>query len=287
MNKDNHKVINLEQFNTSSNLKIDRGFFERRDINVLESIPGGKEMILFYIKLVCICNEHNGKTHINFATGEVHMFDEEEAEAYISANIDDLESNVSSAKSLLATIQDKTVTIKSVFQTVKEGAKGLLGIGNHYATGTDYAPPGAHWVGENGPELLWFNGGEKVLNARDSAALVNNYSKMAQIQKILDASDNDNQDVLSAVEGISSFSDVHMSAFQPQLSASAYQEPVSAMQSSERPEYKIEIKNEFIIEGTASEETIAALENWGEKFREIVRDEFAEILENNHRSTYI
>lgn len=229
----------------------------------------------------------NATMQINRITGEVHMFDEEAAEAYISANIDDLESNVSSAKSLLATIHDKTITIKSVFQTVKDGAKNMLGLGNGYATGTDYATPGAHWVGENGPELLWFNGGEKVLNARDSVALVNDYSKMAQIQKILNASNNDNQDVFSAVEGISSFSDVHMSAFQPQLSSSAYQEPVSAMQSSEKPEYKIEIKNEFIIEGNASEETIAALENWGEKFREIVRDEFADILENNHRSTYI
>lgn len=64
MNQDNQKVIKLEQFNTNSNLKIDKNFFERRDVNVLESIPGGKEMILFYIKLVCICNEHNGKTHI-------------------------------------------------------------------------------------------------------------------------------------------------------------------------------------------------------------------------------
>lgn len=64
MNKNNNKVINLEQFNASSNLKIDRKFFERRDINVLESIPGGKEILLFYVKLICICNEHNGKTHI-------------------------------------------------------------------------------------------------------------------------------------------------------------------------------------------------------------------------------
>ncbi|MEU7096052.1 tape measure protein [Kitasatospora aureofaciens] len=37
-----------------------------------------------------------------------------------------------------------------------------------YATGTDNASPGWHWVGERGPELLHFGGGETVLNHRDS-----------------------------------------------------------------------------------------------------------------------
>lgn len=37
-----------------------------------------------------------------------------------------------------------------------------------YATGTEYATPGYHWVGEKGPELMKFNGGEKVLNHKDS-----------------------------------------------------------------------------------------------------------------------
>lgn len=38
-----------------------------------------------------------------------------------------------------------------------------------YASGTSFATPGLHWVGENGPELLKFRGGESVLNAKDSA----------------------------------------------------------------------------------------------------------------------
>ncbi|MBC3901701.1 peptidoglycan DD-metalloendopeptidase family protein, partial [Acetobacterium malicum] len=40
-----------------------------------------------------------------------------------------------------------------------------------YASGTRSAKAGIHWVGEKGPELVGFNGGEAVLNARDSAAL--------------------------------------------------------------------------------------------------------------------
>ena len=40
-----------------------------------------------------------------------------------------------------------------------------------FAAGTSNAPPGWAWVGENGPELMFFNGGEKVLNAAQSSAL--------------------------------------------------------------------------------------------------------------------
>ncbi|MZK51867.1 transglycosylase SLT domain-containing protein [Clostridium beijerinckii] len=37
-----------------------------------------------------------------------------------------------------------------------------------YESGTTYATPGYHWVGEKGPELMKFNGGEEVINHKDS-----------------------------------------------------------------------------------------------------------------------
>ena len=40
-----------------------------------------------------------------------------------------------------------------------------------YATGTENAQPGWAMVGENGPELMFFNGGEKVLDAAQTSAL--------------------------------------------------------------------------------------------------------------------
>ncbi|WP_263147977.1 hypothetical protein [Pseudomonas sp. RIT-PI-AD] len=40
-----------------------------------------------------------------------------------------------------------------------------------YATGTASAPPGMAWVGENGPELMQFRGGEKVFTAEASKRL--------------------------------------------------------------------------------------------------------------------
>lgn len=49
----------------------------------------------------------------------------------------------------------------SNWQKALSGNKG-------YATGTDGAAAGWAWVGEEGPELVKFSGGETVLNARDS-----------------------------------------------------------------------------------------------------------------------
>lgn len=47
----------------------------------------------------------------------------------------------------------------------KKGKKPFGG----YASGTQSAVPGWAWVGEDGPELMRFRGGEQVLNARQSA----------------------------------------------------------------------------------------------------------------------
>lgn len=47
---------------------------------------------------------------------------------------------------------------------------GVLG---GYANGTMNASRGVRWVGENGPELMWFNGGERVMSHYDSRQLIN------------------------------------------------------------------------------------------------------------------
>lgn len=46
-----------------------------------------------------------------------------------------------------------------------------------YASGTDNATPGVHLVGENGPELLFFNGGEQVKTASETKRMLNGGSK--------------------------------------------------------------------------------------------------------------
>ncbi len=108
---------------------------------------------------------------IDLATGELRKFDEDEAEAFLNANTDDFDKNIQNAKTELASLDGKKITVTTIFKSVYQTVKQALGF-DGYATGTENALPGAHWVGEHGPELLWFEGGEKVLDAKSSAALM-------------------------------------------------------------------------------------------------------------------
>ena len=62
--------------------------------------------------------------------------------------------------------KDKNSTVTTNYV---ESRSYALGGTTGYASGTGYATPGAHWVGEDGPEIVNFKGGETVTNARDSA----------------------------------------------------------------------------------------------------------------------
>lgn len=50
-------------------------------------------------------------------------------------------------------------------------AKQAISTRRGYASGTNNAEPGWAMVGENGPELMFFNGGEQVLNAAETSAM--------------------------------------------------------------------------------------------------------------------
>jgi TP901 family phage tail tape measure protein len=63
-------------------------------------------------------------------------------------------------------ITDEITTQGEALRKIIATAFGLKG----YATGTSFAEAGIRWVGEHGPELVGFAGGEKVLNAQQSRA---------------------------------------------------------------------------------------------------------------------
>jgi TP901 family phage tail tape measure protein len=75
-------------------------------------------------------------------------------------------ANVNAA---LAAIADVDVDITYHYKTVGSppSAKGVNVEGEN-AIGTDYASKGIHLVGEEGPELVYMNGGEKVLTAHET-----------------------------------------------------------------------------------------------------------------------
>jgi len=57
-------------------------------------------------------------------------------------------------------------------KTIAESVSGMVGITDAYAKGTDSARPGVALVGEEGPELLLMQGGEKVITARETEKLM-------------------------------------------------------------------------------------------------------------------
>lgn len=96
--------------------------------------------------------------------------------------------------------------------------------GRGCATGTESAEPGFALVGEKGPELIYFNGGEKVVNAAQTAAM------------------------------------------RSQPAISALVPPAGGANSP------VTIQVSFNIQGTASPETVASLQEFGSEFAEHVLD---------------
>lgn len=129
-----------------------------------------------------------------------------------------------------------------------------------YAVGTQSAAPGFALVGENGPELVYFNGGEQVMTAEETAAL----QASAEIQAITFAPQL--LEALHAIQG-----DGALSASFP-------------VQSGEMP--PIVIENTFHVEGNATPETIAALAAYGDSLKEVVKEAIAEIEEDVSRTVY-
>lgn len=42
-------------------LKLKKDFFKRHDVTILEALPDGKELLLFYVKLLCESVDHDGR----------------------------------------------------------------------------------------------------------------------------------------------------------------------------------------------------------------------------------
>lgn len=71
-------------------LKLKRDFFKRHDIQIIESMPNGKDYILFYLKLLCESVDHEG----NLRFSEEIPYNEAMLAALTNTNIDIVRSAV-------------------------------------------------------------------------------------------------------------------------------------------------------------------------------------------------
>ena len=90
-----------------------------------------------------------------------------------------IEAYAQSLKDNMGTAVAAATDVKTAVTNALFGPNTIFGLnflpissGSGYAEGTDYATRGAHLVGENGPELVVFNGGEQVIPSDDTADIL-------------------------------------------------------------------------------------------------------------------
>ena len=111
------------------------------------------------------------------SVADMNLSDEakESAQATIQGFVD-------GAEGMLPRVQTVFSKIAAAASNALAGASGSSS-GNipGYAVGTESAAPGFAIVGENGPELVYFNGGETVLTAPETRAAFNDARQLEQI----------------------------------------------------------------------------------------------------------
>ena len=117
----------------------------------------------------------------------------DELQAALSEDIEAMDLGEEAKASGQATIQgyiaaanEMIPLVRSAYEELGQAAVNAMGPMSYsdsayatnrtrgYASGTNNAQPGWAYVGEDGPELMFFNGGEKVLNAQETTKLRSN-----------------------------------------------------------------------------------------------------------------
>ena len=98
--------------------------------------------------------------------------------SYIDA-ADGMVGSVRSAYVRVANAARDALQYGSMTVITRTGGENIGRVG--YAEGTDYASPGWRWVGENGPELMRFQGGEQVVPHTKSVELLERSAEPAPV----------------------------------------------------------------------------------------------------------
>ena len=111
---------------------------------------------------------------------------DDEAAAAAKATIQAYANAIREGKGLVVEAAEAVqAATRQAFDSQNESTKVYSGVvipaQNHYATGTDYAQAGFALVGEEGPEIVYMNGGEKVVNAENTRAILSGQSQSTTI----------------------------------------------------------------------------------------------------------
>lgn len=93
-------------------LKLQRDFFKRHDIQIIEDMPNGKDYILFYLKLLCESIDHNGSLRFN----EEIPYNEQMLSTITHTNVDIVRSAIAvfTKLKMMELLDDGTYFLKEV-----------------------------------------------------------------------------------------------------------------------------------------------------------------------------
>lgn len=145
--------------------------------------------------------------------------------------------------------------LQSASTTINIGVSGGGKTGTGYAMGTENATPGWHLVGENGPEIVYFGGGETVYTADETRRMLNGAQEEMQIVSFLPLFQN----YITAMSAISATNRV---------------EPIGAYSAS-GGQYKITIAPQLTVQGGATDD----IDSKFQEFSDIVVGNVMDALE--------
>ena len=102
-------------------LKLDKDFFKRHDIKIIESMPNGKDYILFYLKLLCESLDHDGNLRFN----DQIPYNEDMLATITNTNPDTVRSaiNVFSELKMIEILDDGTYFMNAVNKMIGSETK--------------------------------------------------------------------------------------------------------------------------------------------------------------------
>lgn len=163
------------------------------------------------------------------------------------ANADDIERRL--------TVLARTRMVNLVANVVGPGSSARPGDIAHNARGTNSARPGLSWVGEEGPELVSFKGGEQVIPAAESAAIAANAAAAGQTIEAARAA----ADALAQSDFISGLNDWNSNAH-PAAGGSSSASSGGGTGSGSGG--SVTFYNTFNSVGMSAEQIVRALEEW-------------------------
>ena len=107
-------------------LKLQRDFFKRHDVRIVEGMPNGKDYILFYLKLLCESIDHEGRLRFSDAI----PYNEQMLSTITDTNIDIVRSAVKifTELKLMEILEDGTYFMTEVTKMISSAANNCNAI---------------------------------------------------------------------------------------------------------------------------------------------------------------